>query len=432
MAKGALPSITVPRVAGAPPPAQLSSWEAALHFYQDGANRIQLQQDYSKLLRRPWRELHVSVPIRRDDGRLEVLAGFRVQHNGARGPYKGGVRFHPKADLDEIRALASLMTWKTAVLNLPFGGAKGGVQCDPPALSEGELRRITRSYTQNIAHLLGVSRDIPAPDLGTNAQTMAWMMDAYGARYGYAPGIVTGKPPALGGTEGRAEATGLGVAFITRDTARAMGRSVQGLRVAVQGYGNVGTNAARSLQTMGAQIVAVSDIRGGVHQPDGLDLAALQAHYEQTGSVENLPGSQPLDGVSLLHVECDALIPAAIEGVINAETVGGVQAPLIVEAANGPITPYADYELTKRGVVIVPDIVANAGGVTVSYFEWAQNVQRYQWGLERVNEELEHLLCAAYAGVMLRAASDGVTLRAAAFMIGIERVAEAIYLRGFV
>ena len=431
MSEDTLPLISLPPIDDERPPADLSPWQAALHFFEDGARRIQLDAGCAELLRRPWRELHVSVPIRRDNGALEVLAGFRVQHNGARGPYKGGIRFHPKADLDEVRALAALMTWKTALLDLPFGGAKGGVQCDAATMSENELRQITRTYTQNIAHLLGVSRDIPAPDLGTNAQTMAWMMDAYGARYGYSPGIVTGKPPALGGSEGRAEATGLGVALITRDTVQAMGRGVDGLRVAIQGYGNVGANAARYLDALGAKIVAVSDIHGGVHDPDGLDFAKLQAHYERTGSITAMPGTQDCGGDALFHIECDVLIPAAISGVINRETVGGVQAPLIVEGANGPVTPYADYELTKRGVVIVPDIVANAGGVTVSYFEWTQNVQRYHWEQKRVAEELERVLCSAYRDLLVRAATDGVTLRAAAFMTGIERVAEAIHLRGF-
>ncbi len=431
MSENALPSISVPPVGAERPQGGLSPWQAALHFFEDGARRIQLDTGRAELLRRPWRELHVSVPIRRDNGTLEVLAGFRVQHNGARGPYKGGVRFHPMADLDEVRALAALMTWKTALLELPFGGAKGGVQCDPETMSENELRQTTRTYTQNIAHLLGVNRDIPAPDLGTNAQTMAWMMDAYGARYGYSPGIVTGKPPALGGSEGRAEATGLGVALITRDTVQAMGRGVEGLRVAIQGYGDVGANAARYLDALGAKIVAVSDVHGGVHDPDGLDFATLQAHYEQNGSVAAMPGTQDCGGNALLYVECDVLIPAALNGVINRKTVDGVQAPLIVEAANGPVTPYADHELTKRGVVIVPDIITNAGGVTVSYFEWTQNVQGYHWERRRVVEELERMLCDAYRDLLERAATDGVTLRAAAFMIGIERVAEAIRLRGF-
>ncbi len=431
MSEDALPSISLPPVDGERPQGGLSPWQAALHFFEDGARRIQLDTGCAQLLRRPWRELHVSVPIRRDNGTLEVLAGFRVQHNGARGPYKGGVRFHPKADLDEVRSLAALMTWKTAVLDLPFGGAKGGVQCDATTMSENELRQITRTYTQNIAHLLGVNRDIPAPDLGTNAQTMAWMMDAYGARYGYTPGIVTGKPPELGGSEGRAEATGFGVALITRDTVQAMGRGLERLRVAIQGYGDVGANAARYLDALGATIVAVSDVHGGVHDPDGLDFATLQAHYEQTGSVAAMPGTQDCGGDALLHVECDVLIPAAINGVINRKTVDGVQAPLIVEGANGPVTPYADYELTKRGVVIVPDVIANGGGVTVSYFEWVQNVQGYDWEQKRVAEELERVLCSAYRDLLVRAATDGVTLRAAAFMTGIERVAEAIRLRGF-
>ena len=416
----------------AAPPRQMSPWEAAMFFAEEGMRHVGLDPEVAELLRRPWRELHVAVPVRMDDGSLRVFAGYRVQHNGARGPYKGGTRFHPETDLDEVRALALLMTWKTALVNIPFGGAKGGVQCDPRAMSRNELRAVTRTYTQNIAHLLGVHRDIPAPDMGTDAQIMAWMMDAYGSRHGYTPGIVTGTPLSLGGSQGREAAAGRGVALVTRDTLQAGNRSVEGGRVAIQGYGNVGTFTAESLHEMGAKIVAVSDVGGAVQRPDGLDLETLRAQVSDTGSVAGTPGTWAMDPNDLVQVECDVLVPAAIGGVIHADNVDGVQASVIVEAANGPLTPYADHILRGRGVTVVPDIMSNVGGVPVSYFEWAQNIQQYSWTLEHVNAELERLLCSAFSDVRARGAADGVPLRTAAFMTAVERVAEAVNLRGFV
>ncbi len=410
----------------------MSPSESANYFFRDAAARLGIHPDVVELLSRPYRELHVEIPLHMDDGRLRVFSGYRVQHSGARGPYKGGVRFHPEADLDEVRALAALMTWKTAIVDIPFGGAKGGVQVDPATLSPGELQMLTRTYLENISHVLGVYRDIPAPDLGTNAQTMAWMMDAFGKRAGHNPAIVTGKPIALGGSHGRTEATGRGVAYIVRDTLRAHGREPERTRVAIQGFGNVGSHAAVYLAELGCRIVAVSDVEGGVYRADGLDPAELIAQVARTGSVVGLAGSDSLTSDGVLTVDCDVLVPAALGEVITGDNWDRVQAPLIVEGANHPITPYADERLTQRGTVVVPDIVANAGGVLVSYFEWTQNIQQHRWGLEQVNRELEQLLCDGYAAVRERAAEEGHTLRGAAFMIGVARVVEALELRGFV
>ena len=414
------------------PARSMSSSEGANWFFMDAAHRLGTNPDVVELLKRPYRELHVELPVRMDDGRLQVFSGYRVQHSGARGPYKGGVRFHPHADLDEVRALAALMTWKTAIVDIPFGGAKGGVQCSPTALSAGELQTLTRTYLENISHLLGVYRDIPAPDLGTNAQTMAWMMDAYGKRYGYSPGIVTGKPIAMGGSHGRTEATGRGVAYIIRDTLRALGRDPQRTRVSIQGFGNVGSYSAIFLHELGCPVVAVSDIRGGIYRADGLDVPAVVAHVERTGSVVDLPGTEPLTSDGVLSMDCDVLVPAALGGVIDADNWQSVQASIIVEGANRPITPYADYHLAGQGTVVVPDIVANAGAVVVSYFEWTQNIQQHRWPLEQVNRELEDKLCGAYEAIHRRAQDDGISLRAAAFMAGVKTVVEALELRGFV
>ena len=419
--------------AQARPPAGLSQWESATYFFQEAAQRIGLRPEITKLLSMPYRELHVAVPVRMDDGHLEVYAGYRVQHSGARDPYKGGIRFHPSVELDEVRALASLMTWKTALVDIPFGGAKGGVQVDPSKLSRDENLRLTRTYTNNISHLLGIYRDIPAPDMGTNARTMGWMMDAYSASHGYTPGIVTGKPLPMGGSRGRNEATGRGVSLVTRDTLRALGENPERVRLAVQGFGNVGSFATLQLcADYGCKVVAISDINGGIHRPDGMDPQAVMEHVEATGSVVGFPGAWPISADEVLTVECDVLIPAALGGVITGENWEQVQARIIVEGANGPVTPYADAALTQRGCVIVPDIIANAGGVLVSYFEWAQNIQQYRWSLDRVNSELETMLCGAYEGVRDRARDESVSLRSAAFMIGVERVAEALDLRGFV
>ena len=443
------PTPGAPKPATAPPrdeepPRAMSPSDGANHFFLEAAGCLGIDPQVIELLKRPYRELHVEIPVHMDDGSLHVFSGFRVQHSGARGPYTGGVRFHPQADLDEVRALASLMTWKTAIVDIPFGGAKGSVQCDPAALSTNELQTLTRTYLDNISHLLGVYRDIAAPDMGTNAQTMAWMMDAFGKTHGYSPAIVTGKPVAMGGSFGRIEATGRGVALIVRDTLKEINRNPASVRVAIQGFGNVGSYSAIFLGELGCSVIAVSDIRGGIYNAEGLDIPAVVAHVEETGSVVEMPGTDPLsadevlsaDGTlisqGVLNVECDVLVPAALGGVINADNWQTIQAPIIVEGANHPVTPYADYHLAKQGTVVVPDIITNAGGVLVSYFEWTQNIQQHRWSLDQVNRELEEMLCGAYAVIRKRAHGEGIGLRTSAFMSGVERVVEALELRGFV
>ncbi|HYM15390.1 MAG TPA: Glu/Leu/Phe/Val dehydrogenase dimerization domain-containing protein [Dehalococcoidia bacterium] len=413
------------------PRAVRSAWEDARGFMERAAGQIGLEEDIVKLLRSPFREMHVEVPVRMDDGRLEVFSGYRVQHNGARGPYKGGIRFHPDVDLDEVRALAALMTWKCALVDVPFGGAKGGVHCDPTAMSEGELNRLARRYMQNISHILGVTRDIAAPDMGTNARVMAWMMDAYGASHGYTPGIVTGKPVELGGSHGREAATGRGVVTVLQELCRDRGAEPGDLSVVVQGFGNVGSWAARLAREAGFRIVGVGDLRGAVYCEDGVDVAAFGAWLGERGSVAGF-AAETLEAPELLTLPCDALIPAATGEVIDATNAGQVRARVIVEAANHPVTAEADAILAAGGVTVVPDILANAGGVVVSYFEWTQNIQQFRWPESRVNEELAEKMIGAYRQVRDMAAGRGTSLREAAFIIAVERVAQAIRLRGFV
>ena len=410
----------------------MTPFEAATHFFHRSADRLKLADHMREVLASSYRELAVQIPIRMDDGNVRVFRGFRIQHNGARGPYKGGIRFHQSADLDEVRALAALMTWKNALIDVPFGGAKGGVQCEPGVMSAGELQRLTRRFTAMISHLIGVNRDIPAPDMGTNAQTMAWMMDEYGKKNGYTPGIVTGKPVELGGSPGREEATGRGVVICARESAKKLGMTFKGARVAIQGFGNVGYWTAAIAAEAGAKVVAVSDVGGGTYDPDGLDLAKLAAHARESVSVANFPGGSEVSNEDLLELECDILIPAAIHGVINTKNADRIKAKLVVEAANGPTTPAADEMLHGRGVTVAPDILANSGGVTVSYFEWVQNIQQFRWEIDDVNFELKKRMTKATAHVFSRSAADGTSLRDAAFDIAVERVANADKLRGFV
>jgi len=367
-----------------------------------------------------------------DDGRIEVFNGFRIQHNGVRGPYKGGTRYHPMADLEEIKALASLMTWKNALVDIPFGGAKGGVQCDPRDMSEDELNRLTRRYTINIEHLLGVNRDIPAPDLGTNSQVMAWMMDAYGQIHGYTPGIVTGKPVELGGSAGRSSATGRGVVFVMREVARQLGMNVEGARIVVQGFGQVGSWTVRILGEMGCNVIAVSDVLGGVYREKGIDVEKLMQHKERAGTVVGFADADLIRNEDLLELDCEFLIPAAIDRVITEDNAPRVKARVVVEAANHPLTPGADEILNDRGIPIIPDILANAGGVVVSYFEWVQNLYQRQWEEERVNEELKKIMTKAYQAVQETVDSKNITYREAAFLIGVKRVAHVAKLRGFI
>jgi glutamate dehydrogenase (NAD(P)+) len=409
-----------------------SSYDEGVQLFEEIAHDIQLEEEICLLLRMPYRELHVEVPVRMDNGRVQVFPGFRVQHSGARGPYKGGIRYHPEVDLDEVRTLAALMTWKCALVDLPFGGAKGGVQCDPHLMSQNELNRLTRRYAQNIAHIIGVNRDIPAPDMGTNAQVMAWLMDAYGQTHGYTPAIVTGKPLALGGSFGREAATGRGVAIILSLLCKDLEREPAATSIAIQGNGNVGSRTARLAARAGYRIVAVSDLQGGIYLESGLDIEALETHVSVGGTVSDFPGGERISNDELIALPCDVLIPAAIGNVITGSNCGSVRAPIIIEAANHPLSAAADAALTARGVVIIPDILANAGGVTVSYFEWTQNIQQFRWEEERVNAELERTMTRAYRDVCLMAKEKKITPRHAAYRIAVARVAEAIRLRGFV
>ncbi len=414
------------------PTDDMTPFEAASYFFYESADRLQLNEEKRHILASSYRELAVQVPVRMDDGHQRVFRGYRIQHNGARGPYKGGIRYHETADLDEVRALAALMTWKNALIDVPFGGAKGGVQCDPRTMSGTELERLTRRFTAMISYIIGVNRDIPAPDMGTNAQTMAWMMDAFGQKYGYTPGIVTGKPVELGGSPGREEATGRGVIICAKEAAQRADVSFKGARVAIQGFGNVGYWASVIAADEGAKVVAVSDVEGATYNGDGLDVGAVDRHRIENGSVTTHPDGDKLSNEELLEVDCDILIPAAIQGVVHRENAEQIKAPLLVEAANAPTTPVADGILKKRGVTVVPDILANCGGVTVSYFEWVQNIQQFRWELDHVNEELEKRMVKATDEVFARAERDGTALRDAAFDIAVERVARAAEIRGYV
>jgi glutamate dehydrogenase (NAD(P)+) len=430
---GEIPAAT----AGAPayvaePADDMSPFEAATYLFHRSAERLQLRPEMREILASTYRELAVQVPLRLDDGKVVVYRGYRIQHNGARGPYKGGIRYHESADLDEVRALAALMTWKNALIDVPFGGAKGGVQCEPGLLSPSERERLTRRFTGMISYVIGVQRDIPAPDMGTNAQTMAWMMDAYGSRYGYTPGIVTGKPVELGGSPGREEATGRGVVICARAAAKSRGIELEGARVVVQGFGNVGYWTSVLAAEQGAVVIAVSDVGGGTFNPRGLDLAELHRHRQEAMSVSTFPGGDKLSNEEIVEVECDILIPAAIQGVIDGRNADRVQAKLIVEAANAPTTPVADRVLEERGIVIVPDILANAGGVAVSYLEWVQNIQQFRWELDDVNAELRKKMTRATDQVLAAAEDSRCSLRDAAYDIAVQRVAHAADLRGYI
>ena len=410
----------------------LTPSEEVNYFFDRAADRLNLTDGFRAMLRSTWRELGVQVPVRMDDGRIEVFNGYRVQHNGARGPYKGGVRYHPLANLDEVRSLASLMTWKNALLNLPFGGAKGGVQCDPTRLSLGELNRLTRRYTLNIEHLLSPNRDIPSPDLGTNAQVMAWMMDAYGQIHGHSPAIVTGKPVELGGSLGREAATGRGVSIILREAAEDLEMDPESASIIIQGFGNVGFWTAHCLDDMGCKIIAVSDVNGGVYNPAGLNVAQLVKYRDHHGTIADCTEGDYVTNQEMLELPCDVLVPAAIDNVIHADNAPRIRAKVILEAANHPITIDADDILNERRIPILPDILVNGGGVTVSYFEWTQNLQEFSWDEARVNEELRKVMVTAYETVRRKTYTDGITYREAAFEVGVQRVARVVEMRGFV
>ena len=384
-------------------------------------------------LKHPERSLLVSVPVQMDDGRIKVFKGFRVQHSTVRGPAKGGIRYHPSVDLDEVTALAAWMTWKCAVMNIPFGGAKGGVECDPAELSLRELEHLTRRYTAEIFSFIGPDRDIPAPDVNTNPQIMAWMMDTYSMQVGHVvPGVVTGKPIAIGGSEGRSDATGLGVVFMVIEAAKKLRMKLDRSTAAVQGFGNVGSSAARSLSREGVKIIAVSDRTGGLHCESGINPFELHRHFLQKGTIADFPGCDRITNEELLALPCDILVPAALENVIHRENAGQVRAKILAEGANGPVTPIADEILKDKGVFVIPDILANAGGVTVSYFEWVQDLQNYFWNEAEINNRLRQLMVSAFKKVMAIADEQRVDNRTAALMLGIGRVMEALQLRGLV
>lgn len=402
--------------------------DSALHQLHQAAEHLGLDDGLRAMLATPRRSLTVSVPVRREDGRLDVVQGFRVQHNISRGPAKGGIRFHPSTDLDEVTALAMWMTWKCALVGIPYGGAKGGVAVDPATLTTRELERLTRRYVNEILPLIGPEKDIPAPDVGTDEQTMAWIMDTYSVNAGYSvPGVVTGKPMTLGGSLGRAGATSRGVQIAAL---AALGRSPEGVTVAVQGFGKVGALAAQYLADAGCTVVAVSDATGAVHASAGLDVAALRAWVAESGGVHGYRGADAMERDELVELDVDLLVPAALENVITEENAPRVRARLIVEGANGPTTPEADEILAGNGATVVPDILANAGGVIVSYLEWVQNMQAYSWSAKEVELKLRDLMESAYDEVRTLATDRGLTLRQAAHAIGVGRVADAHRMRG--
>jgi glutamate dehydrogenase (NAD(P)+) len=413
---------------------EVSNYEIVNHWFDVAADRMELRDDIREVVRTSYREVQVQVPVMLGDGRIHVFKGFRVQHNGARGPYKGGIRYHPEVDLDEVRALATLMTWKTAVAGIPFGGAKGGVDCDPRALAEPELQQVTRSFIDKIDKVLGPQRDIPAPDVGTNAQTMAWMMDEYGKLHGHTPAIVTGKPISLEGSYGREAATGRGIVHMFREAAPALGLQPADCRVAIQGFGNVGSWAARIIAQLGATVIAVSDVHGAVHAEEGLDPEALARHVREGGKVAEFDadGAEPISAEELLALECEVFIPAALGGMIHGGNADRLNTRILVEGANSPTTPQADEILAGKGVHVVPDVIANAGGVVVSYFEWVQNLQHFRWDEREVNERLGTIMRRTYREVSARASEDEVPMRVAAYQTGIERVVDAARTRGYI
>src|SRR5881296_2142593 len=415
-----------------PSRAPMSGRAIVQNQFERAADLINLEAYMRKILMSPFREVQVEVPVRMDDGRIEVFTGYRIQHNGARGPCKGGIRYHPDADHDEVLGLATIMTWKTALMDIPFGGAKGGVTVDPKRLSKLELERLTRRFTQRISIVLGPYRDVPAPDVATNPQVMAWILDEYSSRHGYTPAAVTGKPVSLGGSLGREEATGRGVMYVMAEYARDFGVPLQGSRVVIQGFGNVGSHLARLLVAeAGAMVLAVSDVSGGVVNEAGLDVPGLLAHAAAGRPVTEWPGGRAVSNDELWSVPCDWLIPAALGGVITREhNARRIDCKVVVEGANEPTTPTADRILEERGIAVVPDFLANAGGVTVSYYEWSQNLQQYRWSHERVNQELKATITKAYTAVRDLAKAKGVTLRTAAYAIALQRVADAERLRG--
>jgi glutamate dehydrogenase/leucine dehydrogenase len=410
---------------------ELNPFQIAMHQFDRAAEQMKLDPGLREVLRRPRRALTLSLPVKMDDGSIKVFQGYRVQHNSSRGPCKGGIRYHPGVTFDEVKALASWMTWKCATVNIPFGGAKGGIVCDPKHLSKTELERLTRRYAYEISPLIGPDTDIPAPDVYTDSQVMAWIMDTFSMTRGHiTPGVVTGKPLFLGGSLGRNEATARGCMFVIEAACKVQGIHLKGATVAIQGFGNAGSIAAELLDGRGAKIIAVSDSRGGILHRKGLDIDALLQHKEKTGSVIGFKGAESIGNEGLLQLECDILVPAALENQITVANADRIQAGIVAEAANGPTTPGADAVLHKKGVMVLPDILANAGGVTVSYFEWVQDLQELFWDESDVNRRLEKIMVKAFDDVFKTAQKYKADMRTGAYILAIDRVATATQWRG--
>ncbi len=411
--------------------AQINAWEVAQRQFDLAADRLDLDPGMRLVLREPRREFTCHFPVHMDDGTVQVFTGYRVQHNLGRGPAKGGIRYHQDVTLDEVKALAMWMTWKCAVVGIPYGGGKGGVIVDPKQLSQKELEGLTRRFFTEIEVLVGPEKDIPAPDVNTNAQIMAWMMDTYSMHAGYTvPGVVTGKPISLGGSEGRNEATARGTVFCIIEAARHLGIDLSKARVSVQGFGNAGAIAARLIVDEGASVVAVSDSTGGIHDPKGLEIPKVIAWKQEHGTVQGFPGATDISNAEVLEVDCDILIPAALENQITARNAGNIKARLIAEAANGPTTPEADEILWKNSKFMIPDILCNAGGVTVSYFEWVQDLNRDHWSESVVNAKLKDIMVKAFSETLAMARREQCYMRTAAYLLAVKRVADAMELRG--
>ena len=422
------PQPILPRMA---PREDLNPFRIAQIQFDMAAEYLKLDPGLRQILRTPKRVMEVAIPVKMDNGQTKVFTGFRVQHNVSRGPAKGGLRYHPNVTLDEVKALAAWMTWKTATVNLPYGGAKGGIICDPKRMSKGELERMTRRYAAEIQPIIGPEVDIPAPDMYTDSQTMAWIMDTYAMTVGHAsPGVVTGKPVSIGGSEGRTDATGRGVLYVVEEACKVKKINLRGASVAIQGFGNVGSAVARLFAEKKAKIVAISDSRGGVHNPRGIDPLRAMRYKERSGTVVGMPGASRISNDELLALKCDILVPAALENVITLHNAEQIKAKIVAEAGNGPTTPHADEILSRKGVFVIPDILANAGGVTVSYFEWAQDLQGFFWQVAEVNSKLEFVMRRAFNDVHETMRKFHVYPRAAAYILSVGRVADATLVRG--
>ena len=409
---------------------KVNNFKACCDQFERAADKLGLEENFSNSLMMPDRELAVEVPLNRDDGSLAVFKGYRIQHNNARGPFKGGIRYHQEVDLDEVRALAALMTYKTAVVDIPYGGGKGGITIDPRDYSERELEQLSRRFFRRISPIIGVNKDIPAPDVNTNAQIMAWFMDEYSQNHGYSPGIVTGKPIDLGGSLGREAATGRGVYYTIREAAAEFEVDLSEATAVIQGLGNVGSFAAKFLHEAGCKVIAVSDVSGGLHEPNGLDISSLTDYVKENRVIEGSGQGKKLSNEELLTIQCDFLVPAALGGVIHKMNADNLNCRFVIEAANGPTTPPGDEILFDKSIPVIPDILTNAGGVTVSYFEWVQNLQQFRWEEDDVNAKLEKKMVSAYSEVSALRKEKKVSFRTAAFMVAIDRVARSVKLRG--